>query len=60
MAGLTQVTLQFGLCVGNGLLTVHEEAQALERSSPDGFNKGAEAAVAALIQLRAARWLGVV
>ena len=58
MAGLTQVALQHGLCIGNGLLTVHEESQALARSSPDGHNKGAEAAAAALVQLRAARWLG--
>jgi 6,7-dimethyl-8-ribityllumazine synthase len=65
MAGLTSVTLQFGLCLGNGLLTVATEAQALERATPDGANpkganKGAEAAVAALLQIRAARWLGAV
>jgi 6,7-dimethyl-8-ribityllumazine synthase len=58
MAGLTQVTLQFGLCVGNGLLTVHRVDQAEARSRSDGHNKGAEAAVAALVQIRAARWLG--
>jgi 6,7-dimethyl-8-ribityllumazine synthase len=60
MAGLTQVALQFGLCLGNGLLTVHTEDQAIERAAADGHNKGAEAAVAALVQLRAARWLGAV
>ncbi len=58
MSGLTAVALNFGLCVGNGLLTVDKLEQALERSSADGFNKGAEAAVAALLQIRAARWLG--
>ncbi len=58
MAGLTMVTLQFGLCVGNGLLTVHDEAQALARASADGHNKGAEAAAACLVQIGAARWLG--
>ena len=58
MSGLTSVGLQFGLCVGNGLLTVDKLEQALARSSADGFNKGAEAAVAALLQIRAARWLG--
>jgi 6,7-dimethyl-8-ribityllumazine synthase len=57
MAGLTFVALQHGLCVGNGLLTVHTEQQALERSGADGHNKGAEAAVAALVQVKAARWL---
>ena len=58
MSGLTAVGLQFGLCVGYGLLTVDKLEQALARSSADGFNKGAEAAVAALLQIRAARWLG--
>jgi 6,7-dimethyl-8-ribityllumazine synthase len=58
MAGLTQVVLQFGLCLGNGLLTVDLVEQAIARSGPDGHNKGAEAAVAALLQIRAARWLG--
>ena len=60
MAGLTEVVLQFGLCLGNGLLTVHDEAQALARSTMNGHNKGAEAAVAALVQIGAARWLGAV
>jgi 6,7-dimethyl-8-ribityllumazine synthase len=60
MAGLTQVGLQFGLCLGNGLLTVHTVEQALARSRRDGHNKGAEAAAASLLQIRAARWLGVV
>ena len=44
--------------LGNGLLTVATEAQALARSGQDGHNKGAEAAAAALLQIRAARQLG--
>ena len=60
MAGLTQVALQFALCLGNGLLTVATEAQALERSGQDGHNKGAEAAAAAPAQRSAARWLDAV
>jgi 6,7-dimethyl-8-ribityllumazine synthase len=60
MAGLTSVALQFGLCLGNGLLTVHTEQQAIDRAGDDGHNKGAEAAVAALLQVRAARWLEAV
>jgi 6,7-dimethyl-8-ribityllumazine synthase len=60
MSGLTSVTLQFGLCLGNGLLTVATEAQAIARSSADGHNKGAEAAAACLRQIGAARWLGSV
>jgi 6,7-dimethyl-8-ribityllumazine synthase len=58
MAGLTAVVLQFGLCLGNGLLTVHSVEQAEARSGRDGHNKGAEAAAAALRQIAAARWLG--
>lgn len=58
MAGLTRVSLDGPLCLGNGLLTVHTEDQALARSGADGHNKGAEAAVAALLQIRAARLLG--
>jgi 6,7-dimethyl-8-ribityllumazine synthase len=60
MAGLTAVVLQFGLCLGNGLLTVHTIEQATERSGADGHNKGAEAAAAAIRQIGAARWLGAV
>ncbi len=58
MAGITAVVLQFGLCLGNGLLTVHTLQQAEERAGSDGHNKGAEAAAAALRQIAAARWLG--
>jgi 6,7-dimethyl-8-ribityllumazine synthase len=58
MAGLTAVVLQFALCLGNGLLTVDQLAQAEARSGADGPNKGAEAAAAALRQIAAARWLG--
>ena len=58
MAGLTRVALDHGLCLGNGLLTVHTEQQAVDRAAADGHNKGAEAAAAALVQLNAQRWLG--
>ena len=57
MRGLMDVALQYGVPVGNGLLTVHAEQQAVERAGPDGFNKGAEAAVAALGLVQAARRL---
>ena len=60
MQGLTRVALDHALCLGNGLLTVATADQAIERSRQDGHNKGAEAAAAALIQLRAARFLGSV
>ena len=58
MAGLMHVALQFGLCLGAGLLTVDTLAQAEARSGPDGHNKGAEAAAAALLQVAAARRFG--
>jgi 6,7-dimethyl-8-ribityllumazine synthase len=47
-AGLMHVGLDTGVAIGNGILTVDTEQQALERC-PDGpGNKGAEAALAAL------------
>ncbi len=58
MAGLTWVALNGALCIGNGLLTVHSEDQAIARSGADGHNKGAEAAAATLVQINAARRLG--
>ena len=58
MAGLMAVALQFGLCLGAGVLTVHALEQAVARSGEDDHNKGAEAAGAALLQIAAARMLG--
>ena len=37
-----------GLCIGNGILTVGNKAQADVRADPDGQNKGGGAALAAL------------
>ena len=42
------LTIGRQLAIGNGILTVDNEAQALARSSADGRNKGASAARAAL------------
>ncbi|MDE2007972.1 MAG: 6,7-dimethyl-8-ribityllumazine synthase [Rhodospirillales bacterium] len=58
IAGLMRLSLQFGLCLGQGVLTVHRLEQARARSGRDGHNKGAEAAAAALIQIGLARRLG--
>jgi len=58
MNGLMDVSLQFGLCLGVGLLTCDNIGQAEARSGQDGHNKGAEAAAAALLQINAARRLG--
>lgn len=41
-----------GLAIGNGILTVENEAQALTRARPDGKDKGGEAAMAALAMLQ--------
>jgi 6,7-dimethyl-8-ribityllumazine synthase len=48
--GLMALTLD-GLAIGNGILTVENEAQALARARPDEKDKGGEAAKAALAML---------
>ncbi len=45
--GITLLGLQ-GLCIGNGIVTVENPAQAEERADPGRMNKGAGAAAAAL------------
>jgi 6,7-dimethyl-8-ribityllumazine synthase len=40
-----------GIAIGNGILTVEDEAQALARARPDQKDKGGEAAKAALAML---------
>jgi 6,7-dimethyl-8-ribityllumazine synthase len=40
-----------GLAIGNGILTVENEAQALTRAKPDEKDKGGEAAKAAMTML---------
>lgn len=40
-----------GLAIGNGILTVENEAQALVRADPDAKDKGGDAARAALAML---------
>ena len=45
--GLMALTLD-GIPIGNGILTVEDEAQALARVRPDEKNKGGEAAKAAI------------
>ena len=48
--GLMALALD-GLAIGNGILTVENEAQALARARPDEKDKGGEAARAALAML---------
>lgn len=46
--GLMLLGVERGLCIGNGILTVETEAQALVRADPAGMDKGGGAAAAAL------------
>jgi len=53
--GLMNLGVSQHLCIGNGILTVENEEQALQRASRDQLDKGGDAARAclALINLRA-------
>ena len=44
-----------GIAIGNGILTVENEAQALDRADPARKNKGGEAATAAIRMLEIAQ-----
>lgn len=46
--GIMELGTSLGLAIGNGILTVENEAQALERADPARQDKGAHAALAAL------------
>lgn len=46
--GLAQVSMEFGVPVSFGVLTVYSIEQAIERSGTKAGNKGAEAALSAL------------
>lgn len=48
--GLMALSLD-GIAIGNAILTVENEAQALERADPARKNKGGEAARAAMVML---------
>ena len=49
--GLMELTLK-GLCIGNGILTCENEAQAWERANVSELDKGGGAADAALAMIR--------
>lgn len=49
--GIYDLVLKHNLALGNGILTVENEDQALARARPDRKNKGGEAAKAALRML---------
>ena len=46
--GIAQIAVELGEAIGNGILTVENEEQAIERASLDGKDKGGDAARAAL------------
>jgi 6,7-dimethyl-8-ribityllumazine synthase len=46
--GLMDLMVRDGLCIGNGILTVEDEAQALNRARRDGLDKGGDAVKACL------------
>ena len=55
--GLMDLSVNRQLAIGNGILTVDNEAQARARSTGDGRNKGASAARAALAMVALKRKL---
>jgi 6,7-dimethyl-8-ribityllumazine synthase len=57
--GLMTLSVDHGLCIGNGILTCETEAQAWERASPDGQDKGGGAVLACLALIEARRRLGL-
>ena len=46
--GLMDLMMRDGLCIGNGILTVEDEAQALHRARAGELDKGGDAARACL------------
>ena len=56
--GIMALTLD-GLAIGNGVLTVEDEAQAIRRSDPAQLDKGGGAAQAALAMLALRERFGV-
>ena len=57
--GLMDLGIAHGLCIGNGILTVENEAQALARAAVDAGDKGGDAARACLALLNGRNRLGV-
>ena len=57
---LTQLAVSRRLALGNGVLTVETEAQALERADPSRGDKGGEAARAALALYALKRNIGAI
>ncbi len=60
MDGLQSLTLEFSLAVGNGILTVHNRQQAMERCLPERRNFGGQAARACLRMIDIKRELSLI
>ena len=45
---LTDISINYSVPIGNGILTVYNKDQAIIRSDPNQLNKGADAALACL------------
>ncbi|OSQ48663.1 6,7-dimethyl-8-ribityllumazine synthase [Thalassospira alkalitolerans] len=56
---LMQLCLDYRLAIGNGILTVENEAQALARAKADQKNKGGEAARAVLRMIQVQNHFGI-
>ncbi len=57
--GLMDLALNRGLCIGNGILTVENEQQAITRAARDRGDKGGDAARACLALVNLRNRLGV-
>jgi 6,7-dimethyl-8-ribityllumazine synthase len=57
--GLMDAALRLNLAIGNGVLTVENEAQAMERADPARMDKGGGAAMAALSMLHLKHVCGI-
>jgi len=57
--GLMELGIHHGMCIGNGILTVENEAQAMARAARDQLDKGGDAARACLALVEVRSRLGV-
>lgn len=53
--GLMDLSVHYGVCIGNGILTCENDEQATVRANPAGKNKGGEAALACLAMIALAQ-----
>jgi len=57
--GITNLGVEQGLCIGNGILTVDTEEQAMVRANPTMLDKGGDAARACLALIHLKNRFGV-